>query len=246
MELKYEGCKIISNEEIAKGIYKLHVAGSFSVKPGQFFMLSGWEGYNLLPRPISVHDVDERGIHFLYMSKGKGTKLISQLRVGEDIKVLGPLGNGFEVEKIKGKIAVVTGGIGIAPMNYLVKSLKDCKVDIYCGFREELYGLEEINKYINIVNIATDTGTVGHHGFVTDIFRPESYDMVLCCGPEAMMKKVAEKCREHSVPVYLSMEKFMACGMGACLVCTCKTIFGNKRTCVEGPVFSGEELCLDA
>lgn len=245
MELKFESCKILSNIQIVKGIYRLHVSGSFSIKPGQFFMLSGWEGNTLLPRPISVHDIDENGIYFLYQSKGKGTKLLSKLTEGQEIKVLGPLGNGFDVEKIKGRIAIVTGGIGIAPMKYLIKSLKDCEIDLYCGFRDEPYGVEEINKYINMIYIATDTGSVGHRGFVTDIFNPENYDKVLCCGPEVMMKKAAIMCKEFSVPVYLSMEKFMACGMGACLVCTCKTIYGNQRTCVEGPVFSGEELCLD-
>jgi dihydroorotate dehydrogenase electron transfer subunit len=131
-------------------------------------------------------------------------------------------------------------------MNYLIKSLKNCEVDLYCGFRDEIYGVDNIKSDIKNIYISTDMGNVGHKGLVTDIFEAKEYDMVLCCGPEVMMKKVAEKCREASVPVYVSMEKYMACGLGACLVCTCKTIYGNKRTCVEGPVFSGEELCLDA
>jgi dihydroorotate dehydrogenase electron transfer subunit len=246
MELKYAVRKVLSNKEIRSEIYRLHVSGNFNVKPGQFFMLSAWEGQMLLPRPISVHAVDEEGIYFLYQSKGKGTKILSKLAEGENINILGPLGNGFVVEKIKGKIAVVAGGIGIAPMNYLIKSLRNCEIDLYCGFRDEVYGVDKIKSDINKIYVSTDMGTVGHKGFVTDIFEPDKYNMVLCCGPEVMMKKVAEKCREASVPVYVSMEKYMACGLGACLVCTCKTIYGNKRTCVEGPVFSGEELCLDA
>jgi dihydroorotate dehydrogenase electron transfer subunit len=246
MELKYEECKVLSNIEIVDGIYKLHVSGSFNLKPGQFFMLSAWGGQMLLPRPISVHDVDDNGVYFLYQTKGKGTKILSQLVVGQNINVLGPLGNGFDVGNIKGKIAVIAGGIGIAPMNYLIKSLKNCEIDLYCGFRDEVYGIDNIKNQINKFYISTDTGSVGYKGFITDLLEANRYDSVLCCGPEIMMKKVISKCKEASVLVYASMEKFMACGLGACLVCTCKTIYGNKRTCLEGPVFSGEELCLDA
>lgn len=246
MELKYVSSIVISNIEVTEGIYMLHVSGCFNIKPGQFFMLSAWEGHMLLPRPISVHDADEKGIYFLYQTKGKGTQILSKLTKGENINILGPLGNGFEVGNIKGKIAVVAGGIGIAPMNYLIKSLINCKVDLYCGFRDEIYGIDRIKNDINKIYISTDTGSLGHRGFITDIFEPDEYDLVLSCGPEVMMKKVVEKCREFSVPVYVSMEKYMACGLGACLVCTCKTIYGNKRTCADGPVFLGEELCLDA
>ncbi len=246
MELKYEAGKVLRNIEVEEGIYKLHVSGSFNIKPGQFFMLSAWEGQMLLPRPISVHHVDEKGVYFLYQIKGNGTKILSGLSEVQTINILGPLGNGFDTDNIKGKIAVVAGGIGIAPMRYLIKSMKDCQVDLYCGFRDRIYGIEKIKDDVKNIYISTDMGTEGHKGFITDIFEPGEYDMVICCGPEVMMKKVAQKCREASVPVYVSMEKYMACGIGACLVCTCKTIYGNKRTCADGPVFSGEELCLDA
>jgi dihydroorotate dehydrogenase electron transfer subunit len=246
MKLEYTSSKVLSNFEIADGIYELYVSGSFNIRPGQFFMLSAWGEQLLLPRPISVHNVDEEGVYFLYQTKGKGTKALSQLSEGDSINLLGPLGNGFDLEEIKGRIAVVSGGIGIAPMNYLIKQLKNCEVDLYCGFRDDLYGLDKIEKYINKTYISTDTGKIGHKGFVTDIFEPKQYDTVLCCGPEPMMKKVALKCKEDEVSVYVSMEKYMACGIGACLVCTCKTIYGNKRTCADGPVFSGEELQLDA
>jgi dihydroorotate dehydrogenase electron transfer subunit len=246
MELKYESSKVLRNIEVEEGIYKLHVSGSFNIKPGQFFMLSAWEGQMLLPRPISVHHVDEKGVYFLYQAKGNGTKILSRLSEGDTINILGPLGNGFDAANIKGKIAVVAGGIGIAPMRYLIKSMKDCQVDLYCGFRDRIYGIEKIKDDVKNIYISTDMGTEGHKGFITDIFEPGQYDMVICCGPEVMMKKVAQKCKEASVPVYVSMEKYMACGIGACLVCTCKTIYGNKRTCADGPVFSGEELCLDA
>jgi dihydroorotate dehydrogenase electron transfer subunit len=246
VEPKYTTEKVLSSIEITEGIYRLHVAGSFNIKPGQFFMLSAWEEQMLLPRPISVHDVDEDGVYFLYQTKGKGTNMLKKLESGQAINILGPLGNGFHIEGIKGRIAVVAGGIGIAPMNYLIKSLKGCKIDLFCGFRDEIYGVDKIKNDINRINVSTDAGSIGYKGFITDIFEPDEYDMVLCCGPEIMINKIIEKCRKVSVPVYVSMEKYMACGLGACLVCTCKTTHGNKRTCAEGPVFSGEELCLDA
>lgn len=235
----------IENIEVSAGIFKLKVKGKFEAKPGQFYMLKCWEDGPFLPRPISVHDLDDEGITFLYAAVGKGTKLISKLKVNEKIQLMGPLGNGFEKDKIKGKIAVVTGGIGIAPLNYLIKELEECHVDLYCGFRDEVYGLKIIEKYINSINIATESGSIGHKGYVTDLLNPEEYDMVVCCGPEIMMQKVIDMCLEKDVEVYASMENRMACGIGACLVCTCKTTDGNKRTCKDGPVFNGRDLIFN-
>ncbi len=109
----------------------------------------------------------------------------------------------------------------------------DEKLDTYETIRAK------VKQYVNEVHISTNTGKHGHKGFVTDILKPEDYDTVLCCGPEIMMKKVVDMCKEKNVSVYVSMEKHMACGVGACLVCTCKTKEGNKRTCKDGPIFDG-------
>ncbi|MCY6369682.1 dihydroorotate dehydrogenase electron transfer subunit [Clostridium ganghwense] len=237
---------VIENKEISSEIFKLKVKGNFEAKPGQFYMVKCWEDGPFLPRPISVHDVEEDGITFLYAVVGKGTKLFSKLKVNDKIQIIGPLGNGFDKEKIKGKVAVVSGGIGIAPLNYLIKELKECEIDLYCGFRDEVYGVGSLNKYTNNVKISTENGSVGHKGYVTELLKPEEYDMVICCGPEVMMQKVAKMCLDKDVEVYVSMENRMACGIGACLVCTCKTKDGNKRTCKDGPVFNGRDLVLDA
>ena len=113
------------------------------------------------------------------------------------------------------------------------------KLDLYAGFRDEVYLIEEIKEYADEVFLTTNTGKYGHKGFVTDVLKPEDYDVVLCCGPEIMMKKVIEMCKEKNVKIQVSMEKHMACGVGACLVCTCKTKDGHKRTCKDGPVFDG-------
>lgn len=246
MELKYITSKVLSNEEIAKGIFKLHIQGDFKVKPGQFYMLSAWEGEALLPRPISIHEVNEKGIYFLYEAKGRGTKILSRLHKDDSIQLLGPLGNGFDIDKIKGRIAIVSGGMGIAPIKQLVKSLIKCKIDLYCGFRDNIYGLEGLEACTNNIYIATESGNIGQKGYITEAFNASKYDMVLCCGPEPMMIKLIKACKNNDVPIYASMEKFMACGLGACLVCTCSTINGNKRTCIDGPVFLGEELMLNA
>ena len=137
---------------------------------------------------------------------------------------------------------MVFGGIGIAPLYEVVKNLQECEIDLYAGFREKSYSTEAFKEYVENIYIATESGEEGEKGYITDILEVNKYDMVLCCGPEVMMKKVVKMCKEKKVPIYISMEKHMACGVGACLGCTCKTKDGNKRTCKEGPVFLGDEL----
>lgn len=237
--------KTYENVEISEGVYMLSIKGKFNVKPGQFFMLKVGNLEPLLPRPISVHDVSEDKISFLYQIVGQGTKLLSTLKANEDVQIMGPLGNGFDLEKIKGKIAVVSGGIGIAPLIYLIKKLTDCEIDLYSGFRTVDYSVDTVEKYVNKVYLSTESGKIGHKGYVTDLINPQKYETVICCGPEIMMKKIVSKCNDTKTPVIVSMESHMACGIGACLVCTCKTVGGNKRTCKDGPVFLGEDLIFN-
>lgn len=246
MQPVYVRKKVYKNKEVAKNIYVLTVEGHYSPTPGQFFMLRSWGYEPLLSRPVSIHDVNDASISFLYEVKGNGTKNFSHLEQGDEIELLGPLGNGFEVENIKGRVAVVSGGIGIAPLLYLVKSMKNSIIDLFAGFREEVYMVDKFKQYVNNILISTDNGSLGYKGFITDIFNPGDYDMVLCCGPEIMMKKTAAKAISVNVPVYISMEKHMACGVGACMVCSCKTAQGNKRTCKDGPVFSGKDVIWGA
>jgi dihydroorotate dehydrogenase electron transfer subunit len=237
--------KTYENVEISEGVYMLSIMGKFNVKPGQFFMLKIGDKEPLLPRPISVYDVATDKISFLYQIVGEGTKLLSKLKGNDEIQLMGPLGNGFDVEKIKGNIAVVSGGIGIAPLIYLIKKLTDCKIDLYAGFRTVDYSVDTVSKYVNETYISTESGDIGHKGYVTDLINPQKYNTVICCGPEIMMKKVVRSCNDVNVPVYVSMESHMACGIGACLVCTCKTVEGNKRTCKDGPVFLGKDLIFN-
>lgn len=242
MAITYKKSKIISNEKIVDNIYKMVCEEENSIIPGQFYMLK-LKGQTLLPRPISICEKEDNKITFLYAAIGKGTEEFSKLKENEYIELTGPLGNGFNLEENFGKVAIVAGGIGTAPMIEVSKKLREKKkdgiIDVYMGFRDEVYLVEEFKKYVDKVQITTDTGKYGHKGFVTDILKPEEYDTVLCCGPEIMMKKVIGMCREKNVKIYVSMEKHMACGVGACLVCTCKTKDGNKRTCKDGPIFDG-------
>ncbi|MEY8416295.1 dihydroorotate oxidase B, electron transfer subunit [Tissierella praeacuta DSM 18095] len=242
MKDSYKDGIIYSNTEISPNIYEIVLEGEFKGLPGQFYMIRGWNGLDpFLPRPISIADLDNGKIKFLYEVRGRGTHIISRLKKGDRLSVLGPLGNGFNLE-VQGKIALLSGGIGIAPMLYLAKNLSG-EVTIYSGFRNNAYFLDQIKPYVKNIFIATEDGSNGHKGFVTELFDPSKYDLVLTCGPTPMMEVVIKMC-EGQVPVYVSMESRMACGIGACLGCTIETIRGMERVCKEGPVFKGEEVVL--
>lgn len=246
MQSSYRVNSVIENTNIDGNIYRLRVEGDFNVRPGQFFMLRAWGREPLLSRPISIYDADKQSISFLYEVRGEGTRILGKLKCDDKVELLGPLGNGFDIEKIHGKIAIVTGGIGIAPMLYTAKNIVNSTIDVYAGFRDKIYTVDELKEYVDNIYISTDVGSHGHRGFITDIFNPSEYDLVLCCGPQIMMGKVIKLCNACATPVYVSMESHMACGVGACLVCTCKTVNGMKRTCKDGPVFLGRDVIIDA
>jgi len=247
MSITYKKAKILSNEKVVDGVFKLVCEDENSIKAGQFYMIK-LNGQTLLPRPISICEKKGNEITFLYAVVGKGTEEFSKLRAGEEIALTGPLGNGFNLDEELGKVAIVAGGIGTAPMVEVAKRLREKNnkeiIDAYAGFRDDIYLIEELKEYANKVEVTTNTGKHGHKGFVTEIFKPEEYNTVLCCGPEVMMKAVVEMCKAKKVKIYISMEKHMACGVGACLVCTCKTKDGNKRSCKDGPIFDGDYVEL--
>lgn len=245
---KYEEklLKVSSNEQITESIFKIRLEGQFKGVPGQFYMLKSWNDEPVLWRPISIHRIDDSGIEFMINKFGRGTEILSKLKENDEIKVMGPLGNGFPLDNIQGKVAVVAGGIGVAPMAFLADKIKDKVEDIhiYAGFRDESFGIDELGVSRDKITISTETGVEGLKGYVTDALDTSKYDLVICCGPEVMMHKVIRMCRETGTSIYISEEKRMACGIGACLVCTCKTKHGNKRTCSDGPVFNGDDIIL--
>lgn len=242
MKKGYTDGIISENKEISSRIYELTLKGNFQGKPGQFYMIKGWDGLDpFLPRPISIADLENGELKFLYEVRGRGTHIIGNLKRGDKLSVLGPLGNGFALEENK-RVAIISGGVGIAPMLYLAKKL-NAKIDIYSGFRKDVYFLDQIKPYTENVFISTEDGSTGHKGFVTELFNPLDYDLVYTCGPTPMMNVVINICR-HKVALYVSMESRMACGIGACLGCTIETINGMERVCKEGPVFRGEEIII--
>ena len=244
MAMSYKKNKIISNKEISKNIFQMICEEDSPIKAGQFYMLK-LNGTTFLPRPISIAEKKDNQITFLYAVVGEGTKEFSKLKEGDEIFLTGPLGNGFPIEEGKGKkVALVSGGIGIAPLLQVAHDLSELKanIDLYAGFRDETFFLDRFQPYLNNTYITTESGRTGEKGFITTIFTPEKYDLIFCCGPEIMMKRVVEMSLAKNVKIYVSMEKHMACGVGACLACTCKTTDGVKRTCADGPVFDGSKI----
>ena len=245
--------RVLRQKAVASDIRRLTVAlPKEGPRPhaGQFYMLRCWGAAEtpVLSRPISVHDVDtvEGTLTFLYQIKGEGTQKLARLAWGQTLTLTGPCGNGFDVAAAAaaGRVAVVGGGIGVAPLLLLCRELAaaGCKPELYAGFRDAPYALEDFLPYCAAISVATDSGAVGYHGLVTGILHPEEFDLVLTCGPNVMMQGVYRLCAEKGVPCLASLERKMACGLGACLGCTCHTKVGPKTVCQDGPVFPAQEV----
>lgn len=237
---KYEKGQIISNDHIGSDVFVMKVRGAYEGKPGQFYMLRDWETDPILSRPLGVVDLTEDSISFLYMVVGRGTDHFSKKKPGEYIELLGPLGNGFDLGNHK-KVAIACGAAGIAPMLHLAKNL-DCQVDLYAGFRDEDFFLDEFIGHVDNIFISTDSGKVGFHGNVLELMKEKNqdYDMVFACGPMPMLRAMAKELDPEKLQV--SLEAKMACGFGVCLGCGIKTVEGTKRVCHDGPVFLASEV----
>ena len=224
-------------------------------KAGQFFLLRPLRSSVFLGRPLSVagwlsqkSKVHSGTLRFILAIRGRGTKELSDIRPGEKAFLTGPLGRGWaEVSgTMPGKIALVSGGVGIAPLICFAEELSATDstaqehVDFYAGFRSKSYSLENIK--VNKKIIASEDGSEGQKGRIPDFFVPDAYSLVYSCGPEPMLKTIAEKCRAAGVKCFISLERHMACGTGACLGCTVETGNGNKRCCSDGPIFNAEDI----
>lgn len=230
--------KVISNIKIDERYYVMQTDFKADILPGQFFMVRGWEKTPILSRPLSIFDNNEHGAVFLYEVVGEGTRLLSLLREGDEVQVTGPLGNSFPMPE-RGRLTLVGGGVGIAPFYYTAKVFKrenpDLDIKIYLGLREESQA-EKLFMDLDVELI------VKKGGFVTDAIDFENEKLIYTCGPKIMMEKVVKLGKEKGSEVYVSLDEVMACGVGACLGCTCKSKNGNVRVCKEGPVFRGEEI----
>ena len=236
----YKKGLIIENKEISKDIYKMKVDVDLSGHPGQFFMFrtESFRNEPLLSRPFGICDENDGALTLLYQVVGEGTEIMAGLKPDHEVKLLGPLGKGFDIENTKGKkVAVVAGGIGIAPLLYLVKNL-DTKPDFYAGFTDEPYFIEEFRPYVDKLA----TASFKNDGiFVTELLNPDDYDIIYACGPNGMLKSIHEK--NIKAKVQISMEAHMACGIGACLGCTVEASDGEfLRVCKDGPVFDSREV----
>ena len=252
-----EKCIVISQDCIAMDIYSLWLKTdkiAAQARPGQFVSVYCNDGGHLLPRPISLCEINqEKGtLRLVYRVVGKGTEMFAALKAGESVEVLGPLGNGFPMEEAEGKrVFLIGGGIGVPPMLETAKQLKGEPV-LVMGYRDELFLTDEMKKAGELV-IATEDGSAGTKGNVLDAIRENDLkaDMIFACGPKPMLRALKAYGLENNIPCYVSMEERMACGVGACLGCVCQSTevddhsqVKNKRVCKDGPVFLSTEVEL--
>ena len=247
-----ERAVIVSQKCIGTDIYDMVLSfprGAKEAKPGQFIAMYCEDGTKLLPRPISICGIDaEKGtLRVVYRIAGEGTRLVSEMREGESLEVLGPLGNGFTMKEEQA--IIVGGGIGIPPMLELAKQLS-CEKTVVLGYRDELFLKDEFESYADVV-VATEDGSCGTKGTVIDAIKEAGVDgkVIYACGPMPMLKALAEYAEAHDMEAQISLEERMACGIGACLGCICKTKkkdhhtnVNNQRICKDGPVFDAEEV----
>jgi dihydroorotate dehydrogenase electron transfer subunit len=222
--------------------------------PGQFVHIRTGEGFSsLLRRPISICDADpaNKRLKMVYRAQGKGTAWLSTRQSGDSIDLLGPLGNGFDVETVQkgGKALLVGGGIGVPPLYYLGKKLaeKGVAVSFALGFQssKDAFYTGEF-KELGSTGIATVDGTLGKKGYVTDVMDDFTAEkpVVFACGPSPMLKALHQK--TEGLNAYFSFEERMGCGVGACFACVCEaaTPSGYVKICSDGPVFKKEEVCI--
>lgn len=249
---------IIRQEEIADDIYSMWLRTeeiAAHAKAGQFVSVYCNEGSRLLPRPISICEIDrEKGtLRIVYRVVGKGTEEFSKAEAGDSFEILGPLGNGFPIEEAKGKkVLMIGGGIGVPPMLQTAKEIEGEAI-IVSGYRNQDLFLKEELESAGTLFIATEDGSVGTKGNVVDAIRENQIeaDMMFACGPKPMLRALKNYALEKGIPCWISMEEKMACGVGACLACVCQSKdvdshshVHNKRICKDGPVFLSTEVEL--
>jgi len=248
---------VISQTQISSDIFLLELKASElcqQCKPGQFIHIRVSDGIDpFLRRPFSIHQKDEIAgtISILYRSIGKGTKMMQSVSPEHYFNVLGPLGRPFDIKKNLSSSFIVAGGMGIAPVFFLIDALLEKKksITLLWGARDksEFFQLNELkNKGVQI-HLATDNGSQGHHGLVTDLLRTETQNIKnsfqgFACGPWCMLKEIQYCVKEHASQWQVSMEEHMACGMGVCMGCAVSTVKGYQMVCSDGPIFNLNEI----
>lgn len=251
-----ETAAVLSQEMLAEGIYSMWISTetiASQAVPGQFIDLYSRDGAKMLPRPISLCEIDrEKGrIRIVYRTAGEGTREFSRYKAGEPVDILGPLGNGFPLKEGEGKrLVLIGGGIGIPPMLETAKAFPGEKTAVL-GYRDSQTFLKEEFEQAALVVTATEDGSVGTKGTVLDAIQAEGVkgDVIFACGPAPMLRAVKEYAAKNGIECFISLEERMACGIGACLACVCQSVHKdehshvcNKRVCKDGPVFRAEEV----
>ena len=249
---------VAEQKKLAEGIYSMWLQAeeiAVQAKPGQFISVYSNDKSRVLPRPISICEIDrEQGkLRIVYRVVGKGTEEFSKASSGDTFEILGPLGNGFPLEEAKGKrVLMVGGGIGVPPMLQTAKEA-EAEAVIVSGYRNNDLFLKEELENAGSLYIATEDGSVGTKGNVLDAIRENDIqaDVMFACGPTPMLRALKQYAEEKNMPCWISMEEKMACGIGACLACVCQSKnvdshshVHNKRICKDGPVFLSTEVEL--
>ena len=235
---------ILTNEKLTDSVYKMTLSGDTSAieRPGQFVNIK-IDGL-FLRRPISVCDVEQGKLTIIYKVVGKGTEMMAAMDKGQYLDILTGLGNGYFTDFSGDKPLLIGGGVGVPPLYNLAKCLlKEGKIPtVIIGFNtaSEIFYKEEFEALGVKVLVATADGSYGVKGFVTDAIKEvDGYSFVYTCGPEPMLKAVYNATETSGA---YSFEERMGCGFGACMGCSCKTKYGNKRICKDGPVLIKEEI----
>lgn len=235
--------RIAENIALTETVMRMRLVGDVSdiTCPGQFINIKLNGLY--LRRPISVYDRDDTSVTVIYKMVGKGTEQMGQMQPGETLDVLTGLGNGYDLTPSGDRPLLLGGGVGVPPLYMLAKELiaQNKQVSVILGFntKNEVFGEAEFRALGTDVTVATADGSYGVKGFVTDAMQGLSYTYFYTCGPEPMLKAVY---RATETEGQFSFEERMGCGFGACMGCSCKTIYGNKRICKDGPVLRKEEI----
>ena len=254
---KRETVTVVSQEQLADGIFSMWIQteAAKTARPGQFISMYTNDGSKLLPRPISICEIDTETsklrVVYRVTAEKTGTEQFSKMKAGDTLPISGPLGNGFPLEAGKGKRAfLIGGGIGVPPILELAKQL-DCEKQIIMGYRDADTFLKEQFEENGTVYISTEDGSVGTKGNVMDAIRENGLeaDIIYACGPTPMLRAIKQYAEEQGIECYISLEERMACGIGACLACVCQSKekdhhsnVNNKRICKDGPVFLSTEV----
>ena len=246
--IKNFNVQISANAQVAEKIFRMTLDApelAETSHAGQFVQVKISDAFTLR-RPLGIASTANGQVKIFYRVVGRGTQVLSTRQAGEQLDVLGALGNGFTPRD--GKILLVGGGMGLAP---LLCAAENFSADVLLGGRnssEVEFWCEEFRPNVEEIFVTTDDGSVGVYGFVTDalpdVLAKKNYSAVLTCGPEVMMRGVAKLALEKNLPCEVSFEKRMACGLGACLSCSIDTVDGRKKVCKDGPVFDARKVFI--